>query len=219
MAFVVPDVCRFSLLQTYGERTVANVIDFQVDTTGSPLSREDAIADLASEIVDAWYDNIRALQSTEVQVNLCTWVDLDEADGSTGSSDGDDHSTPYAGAGTGTPFPANVAVLVNKVTVSRRGQRQGRLYMVGGAESWTIAGDPNSIATTPLAAVQSGFDGLYDQLEGLHPVGLLEYEAHWAVTHVLTRDAEGHPLTGSYSTASSLAVQNRLATQRRRLRG
>lgn len=214
MPFVVPDVCRFTYVGHNEVRPWAVICDMQIDTTGTITDRNDAIVDQAGVLLKEWYDTIRPRISTTGVLDRVNWVDLDEADGSTGSiTSAQGVNLPQAGTFTGEAAPANTSVLVRKQTVSRRGARQGRSY-------WSPLGEAGKngsfLTSAELTAWQTAMNTWKGDVE--QEGGALEFTSTLVVVHILTRDGDGNPATGDYTTVNTLAVDQKLATQRRRLR-
>lgn len=218
MALIVPGVARFTLNQTYMGNNVANVLDYQIDTTGSTMSREDAVAAQAQDLAAAWQVRIEPIISDELILTSVTWVDLDEADGSTGTfTSGGGVTLPSEGNVASAPFPGNVSLLVRKQIQGNRARRSGRMYLCGIAESFTAVDEPNIVDAANLATINSALAGFRDDTNNLDTLGTA-FESFLSVVHVTARDSEGNPTAGVHSVVSSLAADPLLATQRRRLR-
>lgn len=218
MPYVVEGVCRFSINGRWSTngRPTASIVDMQIDTTGSLLSREEAIVDQAEIILGEWDDEIRPSLVDDLIWESVSWVDLDNDEGSTGSvTSGSGNTWPAGGGITGEPLAVNTAALVTKQIVASRGRRPGRLFLPGGNEAWssngtTLAGGTITALNTQMAA----FLGDINQSEP-DPT---DFQSAMVVTHVLTRDSSGAPLTGDFRPVLGLSVGATLASQRRRLR-
>jgi hypothetical protein len=219
MPFVVPDICRFAINQSLEGRAVVNVLDYQVDTTGSTMSRSDACEALAGDILVAWQGTVMNRQVDDLTFESVSWVDLNTATGTTGSITSAGAVTLPIGAGeTGSPIPANVSALVTKTVSSARGRRNGRMFIAGIPEDATDITNGNTLSTTYQAALNSQLDDFLSETANVDGLGTA-YSSDMAVVHVLTRSGTGAPLTGGYNLVTALTVQGLLATQRRRLRG
>lgn len=225
MPFVVPDICRFAVNQSFQGREVVNVLDYQIDTTGSTMSRNDAIENQAEDIITQWAGQLLPLVGDDLVLESVSYVDLNTADGVTGIRVSSDTVTlPEPGLVTSPLIPGNTSVLVTKQVSSARGRRNGRLFWCGISEGATAEGNGNTVSTTSLAAFQSAWDTFLANTNNVDSVGTA-FESNMAVVHVLTRGASprpgvpGPPLTGAYNLVQNLVVQGLLATQRRRLRG
>ena len=214
--FIVPDVVRFSVNQSIGSRNLANVLDYQIEETLGPETREEIIKLHADLIATAWNDTFAVLQSSIVALENVSWVDLSSATGSTGTGgDGATPPWPTNASGTGAIMPNNVAVLMHKNLLgSSRGSRRGRMYIGGIQEGATGVADPSNLGGSDAAAFSTAGTNFLEQTSG----ALAGYDAALAVVHILTRDGNGNPLTGSSSAVVSFLVDPTLATQRRRLR-
>ena len=221
MAIIAPGIARFTVNQSFAGQPVANIIDMRIDTTGSLDGRLEACTECARDILSNWNDHIRISQADDLTCLSVSWVDLDEPDGSTGEvTSGGGDTWPAVGGGGSAPFSANVAVLVTKVLEnSTRNRRNGRMYLCGGAETWTTAGAPNQVDAATRATLNANLATfLGDVNNGGDP-----FEASWSMCVVHTKRVEVEPgvfevvFDGS-TDVGSLAVQPLLATQRRRLR-
>lgn len=216
MALTVPGTCRYSVNGVSDGRAVVNVLDMIIDTTGSVGSREDAIDSQCGIIINEWCDHILPFLSSTYTFNNVSWVDLDSATGSVGSRASTSQETlPQPGGDGGAPLSVNAAMLVRKVTTVRRGARQGRMFLSPTTEVNTSGNVLTPGLISGLNTNLASFLGNVNQ-EDADPT---EYQSQLAVVHVLTRDADGNPLTGESTAVSALVVQSRLASQRRRLRG
>lgn len=215
---VVPGVCRFSIVGSYDGHAIANILDMDIDTVGVS-TRAESIADQADVIWNNWADLIMPNISSLYSMTEVRWVDLNSADGTTGSiNTTGTNPAPQVGGAANTGFPGSVAFLVKKVINAERGRRDGRMFVCGATEGLTPIGDANEMATASVATLQGTFNALLtaiNQTSGFDPPF---YDSGLSVVHILTRDALGHPLTGDHRQVSSLQVQQTLATQRRRLR-
>ena len=219
MVLIVNGVCRYALNQSYEARTVVNIVDMQIDTTGSIMSRETAVFNQAGQLINAWVDQMLPALSDDLVFDSVSWVDLDEPDGSTGSRvTTSEHSLPLPGQSAAGTFPGNVSMLVTKQIEGNRARRNGRMYVAGLNESVTGIGDPNRIEAATVTAFQTRVSDFQSQIES-GPAGADSYDSQMVVTHITERDAEGNPTAGVYSPVVSLIPNALLATQRRRLRG
>lgn len=215
MPFVVPGVCRYTINGVAAGRAVANIFDFQIDTTGAVESREEAIEAMAGILINEWCDSVLPRLSSGYSFQGVSWVDLDAADGTTGErTSTSQESLPQTGGQGGDMSTSNTAVLVRKNTVSRRGARSGRSY-IGPLSELQVSS--NVLVPAEATAWQTAMNAFLGDTNQGPDFG--NYTSAMAVVHILTRDSEGNPLTGDFTPVSSLAVQGTLATQRRRLRG
>jgi len=217
MAFIVPGVCRYTINQTLEAHNVVNVIDFEIDTTGSTMSRATAVFNQAGELLNQWNGHIRTLQVDDLVCQSVSWVDLDDEDGTTGSRiHTADADWPNPGSNSDNPEPSGLAVLVKKqLEGSSRARRNGRLYWCGVATAQKDDADANNIKASYLTTFQDHWDGFFNDVQniGADPEG---YQSHICVVHILTRDEDGVPLTGDHTNVDSLVVDPAFAYQRRR---
>lgn len=218
MTIVAPGICRYTVNGSIGIRPTANILDFRIDTTGSTVSREDAVEAMCGIIINEWSDHVLPHVCAPYTASSVSWVDLDEEDGSTGSRTSTSQETwPQVATRSGTPAPANTSVLVTKVGSSRRGQRNGRLYLAGPPEG--EVGTQN-LTSGYQAAIQDSMTSMLGNLNQEDP-NEFEYGSYLVIVHTRDVGTPGNPdivFTGS-SDVSALSVSGTAATQRRRLRG
>lgn len=219
MPFVVPGVARFAINQSLEGRAVVNVLDYFIDTTGSTMSRSDAVEAQAGSIFTEWASLMLPNLVDDLTLNSVSWVDLDSSTGTTGSVvSGGAFTAPVAGGETQSPLPANTAGLVTKQAPSARGRRNGRLYLAGLAENATDTANGNIILAAWLTAINADLAAFMANTNELDTLGTA-FSSNLSVVHVTTRDSAGNPLVGTHSEVQSLVLGSLLATQRRRLRG
>lgn len=209
---IAPGICEFTQRGTANGRPWAMVLHMDIDTdTGD--SRNAAIADQAKVLNNEWYDWIRALCNVSTNMVGTSWVDLNSADGSTGSSVATDAPAvvPAVGIATGEPYGRAVAKLVKKHTVSARGRRSGRIYLPGATETQIQDGAITSAHMTQLNTNMTAWrDAINQESSGLP--GGATYSSQLVVLHV--------PGSGdvSFDVVTSMGPESTLATQRRRQR-
>lgn len=213
-ALVAPGICRYAINGSYAGRAVVNILDMKIDTTGSTISRDEAIEAQAELIIDGW--TVQVLDYLVVDnysANELTWVDLDSLTGSTGAKSSTAVSNwPDNGLGAQEPMPGNVALRVNKRTNAARGERQGRMYLCGVAENQTDNANPNALSS---AFVTGGNERLADLLTDItkETVGPSDWSSQLHVVHTVG---------GVFQSSSEvvlLEIDGTLGSQRRRLRG
>lgn len=225
MAFVQEDICRFVVEQRLEGRDVVNILDYQIDTTGSTSTRAEAIEEMASIILQEWHDSIRPMQIDDLELRQVSWVDLDDVDGTTGSTvDGSGAAVwPSTGTSAGLPLPANVAVLVHKNVIATRNTRSGRMYLCGWSEGISDAGNGNAVTAAELVTINTNlaaFLGDTNQDSGIPG----SYQSFMAVVHTLSSVNPDPPPDvliepNGYSLVNSLTADSTFGTMRRRLRG
>lgn len=207
---MIPDVCRFSVVQQLGGQPVINIIDMQVDTTGSEVSRADALHEIAGDILNNWDDHVLIEQRADVTALEVAWLDLDSLTGSTGTRSSTSANTwPKAGGYvSGSVMPAVVALRVDKNVDAARGSKKGRMYLAGMSEEATGTGvsqqwDANAVSVMN-GAMADFLAGINDQdIAGIP----LAVQRQMVVVHAAA---------GTYSEVSSLTVNPNVSTQVRR---
>ena len=215
---IVESVCRYTINQTYSGRNVANVLDIAITDVGGLDSREAAIADFGEELLEAWNDTISLVQTNEVGLVSVSWVDLDSADGETGSTTtGSGNAVwPSTGTSTSASMPGSVAMLARKQISQGRGRRNGRMYICGVGEDKTDSDVPNTLNGQFVSDVNAQLALFLAECNQQHETP--DYTARLVVVHVTARDVDGNPTAGDYREVTSLTLDSTLATQRDRLR-
>lgn len=210
-AIIAPGICRYTVNGTYAGQPIANIIDMQIDTTGSVESRSSAVEAQAGILINEWSDHILPIVSAAYVATSVSWVDLDSLSGSTGErTSTDQEDWPLVGGLVGAPTPGNVAVRVGKRITPTRGQRQGRMYLVGQPEANTDAANPNVLTSAVITTINSqleSFLGNINQSDG----DIIGYTSQMVVVHTVDDVFE------DYSVVQALTVEARLGSQRRRL--
>lgn len=223
---IANDMVRFTVNGNYAGRLIANVFDMALVQDGTPTQRATAIAAQAGVIVSAWADEICELLVDDYTATSVSWLDLSSLNGSVGqTSIGPGTDFPKAGEDITNPMPGSVAYRVLKNTTPQRGQRQGRMYLVGVPENATTTTAPNNVSSATVTAWNTKLAAFLSAIN----VGTSQvppaYEARLGVihTHVDKVDPDD-PSTwvlvyeGS-SLVNSLTMGSLLGTQRRRLSG
>lgn len=218
MAFIVPQVCRYTVHQNQDGNPVFNVVDMQIDTTGSSQSRGDAIAAQAGIIVSNWADHVMQYLANDLQATEVSWVDLDDEDGSTGStSTGPQTDFPAVGGSASAPCPAGVCFLVKKnLEGSSRARRTGRMYLSGVATGHLDVNDGSLVDGATKTLIQAALNTFLGDITqtAFDPAG---HTSKLVVPHILTRDPDTDaPLTGDYTDVSTLVLDSRVGFQKRR---
>lgn len=218
MALIVPGVARFAVNQTLAGRNVVNVLDYRIDTTGSTMSRDDAVAGQAGSIVEQWADLIVDQQVNDVSFVSVSWVDLNSSSGSTGTATtGGGYTLPVPGLGTAAPLPGNAAVLVRKNAGGGRATRSGRLYLAGMSEVGTSTTNGNELDPAVVSGVTAAFTSFLANTNEVDTFGTA-FSSEMVVVHITARDADNKPIAGVGNPVTSMVCDPLLATQRRRLR-
>lgn len=221
----MPKVVQYTVHGSYGERKVANVLAYEVDTTGSTMDRPTAVYNMGGVLLNEWDDSILPNTNSLYKAESVSWIDLNSSSGVVGArTTSGAHVWPKAGGSNNASMPGNVARLVIKNVDGIRGAKRGRMYLAGVEESETFGSDQNRISTAVQALWAPKLTAFLGDTNQTDP-GVTTYQSHMVVIHVTSRqpDSAGHPnklpLTGIGLHVTSLALDPLLATQRRRLRG
>jgi hypothetical protein len=196
-----------------GQRPVVNIIDMQVDTTGVTTSRAEALFRLAGRMLNSWVANVMLSLHNGYQFQAVRWVDLNSLDGPTGRRTATAENTlPKPGSVSGAPAAPNTSALVRKVAGSGRGFRAGRMYLSPLSEAQV---DYFVIEQSSLAAMQTRVEAFRANIddEAFAP----DYSAKMVVVHATPAQLTG-AAPGTYTDVTALTVDQKPATQRRRLR-
>lgn len=220
---VAPGVCRYTVQGTYGGRSIANIVDLYLEPTGGS-DRHDMIEAMAGIIISAWADDVLDNIVTDYTAESLSWVDLDNAGGEVGSQTaGSGTDFPASGLATDQPMPGNVAFRVNKSITAARGQRQGRMYLVGVPETATAANVPNTISGGVISAVNSDMAAFLGKMN-VTLTGAVTGASALVVLHTHTEANPSPPpatitVYDDLSLVTALTLDSTLGSQRRRLRG
>lgn len=205
-ALIAPGCVRYTVHGQYDGEAIANIVDMDIDTQLGG-DRDENVQNLAGVILNEWSDHILPRVDDNYLAQAVSWVDLDSEDGSTGQrASTSEHTWPAVGGRTGPSQPGNVAARVRKGGAARRGQRAGRMYLVGVMESDTDEVNPNYLVD---GQVQAWNEALADFLAGVNQD--TPYEADMVVIHTIGGVYESH------NDVQDLTIERRLASQRRRL--
>lgn len=151
----------------------------------------------ASECVSAWNDNIDPVMPSQITLNSVLVKYGPTATGPSAVA-----ASGNIGSGSGSPTSPQVAFLVRKLTAQGGRAGRGRFFLPGVTEG--VVDEAGIVSGAALTALGAALDGFYADLvaSNLEPVLL-----HSAGSPVSTPT----PIT-------SFELDNRVATQRRRLR-
>lgn len=204
MPLIVNDVIEVAISGTQTGKAWTNVLHVRHDR---PISSGNA-GDVAQEVLDAYVEELLPLMSELVTVTGAEYVDLDSAEGDTGSV------TPSAGltvtgGDSAQPVPINTAVLVRKNTEGGRAARNGRMFLPGMAE--VNVDGAGIIASVSRTAWQTAADAF---LNTVNDGGIASPEQVMVVVSRPTVSAT----PGTFNEVTSLNVSSLMATQRERMR-
>lgn len=213
MPIIAPGVVRYAIEGRQGGQEIVNIVDVNIsDVLGG--SRDEAIETVAGDLLNQWSDHILPLLSNVYSAEAVSWIDLDSADGGTGSvSSTDGSSWPEPGGSAGAPMPNNVTMRVRKVINGARGRRSGSMRLAGTLEAWTGDAGPNLWQTNVLATFATAFEALRDGINGSEGGGSVDYTANIVVVHTVD-DAYV-----ADSNVTSFQPLPQIGTQRRRMPG
>ena len=221
MALVAPNVCRYSTLGTYAGGNWASVIDLRPTIVSGPLpDRPEVCNAMGARLAFAWVAGFRQRMSDKAVIQRIDWVDLDSTEGSTGTVGAVGLPLPATGQSSSSGMPGNVACRVRKNAAGPRGSRPGSIYVVGLPEDQTDLANPRDMSPAGVSAWQTAANNFMSTLETPieHDAG--EYIARMVVVRTTTPpgDPSGEPEYRATSSVTSLSVQARIASQRRRQR-
>lgn len=216
MPLVFANLVRYSINGTYLGRPWVNVIDMVVDANGGSNTREADVEEVAGVVLGNFNDHVLDGLNTSVQFNSVSWVDLTALDGSTGNITGANGTNlPQVGTEGGTPYAASVSMLVTKQTVSARGQRQGRWYLVGATEQ-NVEGNmfTDSHVDDMNTALSLCLEGLTETADLAAP------QYYPVVSHTSNHGTTEHPVyeVDAVTQIHDFIPQKQIASQRRRNR-
>lgn len=216
MALVAPDVVRFSINGTYLGRPAVNVLDMVVQENGLEEDREDAIQDTAGQIINVWVEEMMDFFNEAYTFDNVSWVDLNSTDGTTGTlGSTSTHTLPETGNIVDSPYAGSVAVLVTKVTTSRRGQRPGRWFLTPPGET-AIQG--NNLLNTFLVLLQEALSTTLERLTETSSIPAVNYFP--TVIHTENTGTPTNPVIvyRGNTQITNLVPAGRVSSQRRRNR-
>lgn len=211
-ALVVPSIVRCTATGRIIDDRWACVTDLFVvegiDGVPSGPDRESQIRQATDRLWDAWYILLGEL-SDQLFLDSIEWVDLDLADGMTGSKTGTtSHPGPLQGRSTSAPSPSNVAMIATKVEQrARRGVRTGRMF-IPGVRASMITG--NTLEASDRTAVQAALDGFVDEVNN-DGSGTSAASSELRTVHV---PRTGDPFS---SAVTKLQLRSRVTHQDRRI--
>lgn len=198
-ALIVPKVCRYALVGAWpNARPIVNVIDMEIpDNVGE--DRVEACITVGEDLRNAWQDHVLNLVSQDYLFVRVDYVDLDSADGSTGTLS-PDPGRKTRGDINQAPLPPSDAVIISKVATSARGQRSGRIFLSGAPEMYV---DQNGVLIPSYRTLVD--DNMDNFLESISDTGIVGVEKYPVVVHARTstssrvRSMPSTPLIGRQS--------------------
>ncbi len=213
MPLTVNGVCRYAFVATNGQRPVINIWDAKIDTTGTTTPRSEAIFRYAGVLLNSWKAQIMLSLHNGYVLQEIRWLDLDELTGPTGGRSSTSQVVlPQSGSVSGTPASPNTSVLVKKQTSAGRGSRNGRCYLSPLSEAQI---DYFVVEQTSLVALQQRVNAFF--ADSQQTAAIADYNAELHVVHANAAQLAGVS-PGTSSKIDNLVVEQKPATQRRRLR-
>lgn len=201
MAFIaVDDTAQFNIRADYLGIPIENVLNFKIQT--GPITATN-LATAAAALASEWVTNMMTNFTNGYVFREVHAVDLTDATGPI--------ATETTGAGTSggnssDNEPGNVAFVVSLRTALRGRSFRGRTYMAGIRSSETT---DNFLSPTRIASLVAGMESVMSVMDS----------AGWTLV-IVSRFHNGIPrVTGVTEPVTTvLAVSNKVATQRRRLK-
>lgn len=163
----------------------------------------ESLATQAASIMGFWIARVLPFMDTSVTLVRCVAIGRDSG----GVLHRYDHNLSSAGSTAGAATTPNVALLVRKSSTLAGKQNRGRLYVGWCTEEGSVD-ETGQIAGATVTVYQTAFDALHADLATRVP------NADMVILH---REVDPGPQPAP-TVVSSLNVESRIATQRRRLR-
>jgi hypothetical protein len=216
MPLVAERLCRYALNGTYLGRPSVNILDMNINNNGGINSRTADVVEVGGVVLDSFVEHCLGGMAASYTLHSVSFVDLDSADGPTGTITGTgSHTLPLPGGQGGNSYSANSALLVTKQGASARGSRNGRWYLSALTESVV---DGNIVDSSHLADMR---DILGDMLANLTETADLAAPQYFPVIlHTQTVETGGVKEIHyrGFSQIHGFAVSDTVASQRRRVR-
>jgi hypothetical protein len=210
-----PNVLQVSFNGTWGQANkVSNVWHWQFSSSVD----EDTCRLAAQYVIGNWQEYILDILVNYYVLDTATWILLSTADSPTGVVQ-PDQTKPLTGALTGATTPPAVAALVHKeLATSSRSGRNGRCYLQGILEANV---DHYGIITpATVTSGQAAVTLFYTNTAAVSVSGGTATMClpHWTADNKPTPEQGGLWPAQSVGPISSLRFDNKVATQRRRMR-
>lgn len=172
------------------------IVQHWIGAGGTPPSPSSG----SGQWIQAFVDNVLPVLSSSISVTGGSFVDLRTSGGASGPVTG--IGLPASGGGSGTMCPPNTAILVTNATIGTRTQRSGRMYLPGADEDQIDA--VGTLTGGYVSDLQDAIDAFWAALTDADIIPVVS--------------AKASPTTYEAVTITGMAVQTKVATQRRRLR-
>lgn len=212
-----PGVCRYTLYGQVADRPWNTIMDFRIDTTGSVVSRSEAIYGIAGDIINNFLDEFRDRLSPDATLAGIRWLDLDALDGETGQrTSTSEYTLPLSGEASSGTQTGGDSILIHKNLVgAARNARSGQWYFAGVAQA---AIQENQVIGSVVAAMNTE---LATFLANVNDSGApIDRSQRMCVIHTpgIATYSDGEVYEATSTDVDSLTVDPRAATQRRRTR-
>jgi hypothetical protein len=209
---VVDDVLEVTAYGTIGGRAWASVWGM---TNGAGLLNSGTeIEEVVRDFADNFQDHILLALCSSVSLSGYRYLSLNSSDGQTGLM-APSSGKRTSGANTDAALPPNCAFLVRKQGSGGRGARSGRAYLPGVPE-----GVVDNEGNIDAGLIDDTNGHLQAFLDGVSDTGNSGGNRYPVIVHRPPGAREPGPqvVQGSSTRITSLTVDPRLGTQRRRLR-
>lgn len=196
MAAIISNCTRVSVVGTNSGGRPWAIVQHWVGAGGTPP------APLAGSNgwVAAFIANVLPVLSAGISVTGGFYTDLRTSSGASGPTAA--IGPPVQGGGSGTMCPPNTAGLVKLATSGSRSQRSGRMFLPGIDEDQVDAA--GNMTSGLVGDLQTAMDAFWDELTGINIIPVV--------------NSKTSETTYAPATVTGMIVQEKVATQRRRLR-
>ena len=208
MTLQVPSTVRCTIHGEYYGAPVANILDMFVAEDLLPeADRAEACEIVAGNVLFTWNSRILPVLNANYIANSVSYVDLSEVNGAVGNVVTRGAVTwPKPGTVAGEGYSQNVATLITKNTVARRGERPGRMFLVPPGESLVAA---SLIAPAHVTTLNTAFANF---LTDVTTSGDTADSSFPVVVH------QQSAIVGTPTRITSMTARPRVSSQRRRNR-
>lgn len=207
MALIFPDICRYSIIGTYNGEDCINVIDVKLSDNSGGASRATEVGLIAGDILNNWATEILPLMVPQYTFLEVRWVDLDTANGSTGSRTATSAETlPQSGTANPPGLPGNVyAKVVKTLDQKSRQSRNGVLRLGACPESGTAVDNTNQLTQGYRDLVTLSFENFKDGINGAETGGTRNI----GVLHTVAGVATGFTFVANFNCALTVGTLRR----------
>lgn len=206
-ALVFPEIVRYTVVGSINGEDCLNILDVKLDEQDALDSRDERIATVAGDILNQWSDHILPVLHQDYIAQEVRYVDLNTADGITGSVSSTDGSDwPEAGGASGAGMSNNVYVKMVKVLDTHsRTSRNGALRLSGIP---AITADPG-VSYRVSEEWRTGFNDRFEDLKD----GINGQADGWTINigvlHTINRVATGFTFVANFQCAPNFGTIRR----------